>query len=414
LVTCISFVSAQVPTKIKTIDTIIGIPAPLEMPVNSNNEYTIIDNVNHGTLKVIDGYYNYIGTKIGEDELSFSVVNNNTMIDNIKYLIHVKAKDTPLLFDDSQLGIALRGLISFTISFVIVIIIYIVLNRLIKQNNRRLIEQNNNTGSKSRLLDIILDEEWHPSLALFQFTLWTIVIIVVFFGIYLFGVLSGYGSIMLNIPINLLVVMGLSTSSGAVGFVLSRRNYGRKPIPRPTSNYPFLDMLKENGKMTITRFQMFSWTFIGIAYYLASVLIKFLAPSNDIMSIPDLPETFVFLMGISQFSYLMGKYLSKPDDLEATEFFPSLQHSGETIQIFGMNFKLELLHQTSLWLTSSSNTYIINGSNDSHPLTIVSSERLDVKIPDDVVPGEYNVMVSQGSIPVKLEGILKIIGPIPL
>lgn len=415
MTTSISTAKGEVLTQIITTSVTFGVPVPLDIPLKGNNTYLITNNVDNGFLKIIDGKYNYIATKIGNDTLSYSIISNGNITNNIEYIFLIHAKNSsPVIFDDSQTGIILRAVVSFIISFGIVFIIYLVLRYLVKQNNKGLGDNSTDLSLKARLLDIVFDEEWHPSLGLFQFTLWTIIVIVTFLGIYIFGILSGYGSLNLTIPDNLLIVMGLSTASGAVGFVLSRRNYSRKPVTRPSTSYPYLDMIKENGKISLTRFQMFCWTFIGIAYYITSIFIKFATPTYDIMSIPDLPETFVILMGISQLSYLTGKYLSKPDDIEIEQFLPAVQQAGERVQIFGKNFQLDLLSQTNVWLTNTATTYIINGNNTDNPITIVNDGRIDVKMPANILPGKYEIMVGQGSIPVRAKDMLEIIAPVPL
>lgn len=98
--------------------------------------------------------------------------------------------------------------ISFAISFGAVLLIMYAASKIIKRGKGNL-----------TLLDIIRDRDWYPSLSIFQFFMWTFVVLFAFFGIYLFRVFNGVTEPPTDIPESLLILMGISfvvpvTSSG--------------------------------------------------------------------------------------------------------------------------------------------------------------------------------------------------------
>ena len=84
----------------------------------------------------------------------------------------------------------------------------------------------------------------------------------------------------MDIPEGLILVMGISAAVTVVNGVVSKVKYGETTPPNepPTKEVPsdqirkklpgFRTMLMENDKITLPRFQMFAWTWIGIIAYL--------------------------------------------------------------------------------------------------------------------------------------------------
>jgi len=115
--------------------------------------------------------------------------------------------------------------------------------------------------------------------------------------------------------------MGISAGSTITSSVISRFQYaGATPTDvAPTKQIPsdeirkklpaFKTMLMENDKITLPRFQMFAWTWVGIIAYLGLLFLE--VNSNylnlQLASVPDLPYLFISLMGISQVTYLAAK-----------------------------------------------------------------------------------------------------------
>ena len=69
------------------------------------------------------------------------------------------------------------------------------------------------------------------------------------------------------------------------------------------------EMLREFGKPSLSRFQMFGWTWISIVVYLFLYGAEITKHSNDVVSlnIPDVFPILVALMGLSQVVFLGAK-----------------------------------------------------------------------------------------------------------
>ena len=126
---------------------------------------------------------------------------------------------------------------------------------------------------------------------------------------------------MTDIPYNLILVMGISAAVPVVGAFVSQVKYGETTPPSiaTTKDVPsdqlrrklpgFKTMLMENGKITLPRFQMFAWTWIGIIAYLGLLFWEVGGKLGYLenLSLPELPILFVSLMGLSQVTYLAAK-----------------------------------------------------------------------------------------------------------
>lgn len=238
---------------------------------------------------------------------------------------------------NNQIGTDKKAEIAFAISFGAVLLIMYAASKIIKRGNVNV-----------KFLDIIRDKDWYPSLSIFQFFIWTFVVLFAFFGIYLFRVFSGITDppTISDMPESLLILMGISfvvpvTSSGlsSIKYVSSVLG-GPKP---PKDKLPgYSTMLNENGKPTLTRFQMFSWTWISIAIYLVilssavSEVVNNEISAKD-LTLPDIDPALVVLMGISQGAYLGGKITMK-QKLEIIEVFPKKEKIDSRITISGTNF----------------------------------------------------------------------------
>jgi hypothetical protein len=371
-----------------------GYNETLNLAIGRNDNFEIKEDVRLGTSFYQDNKtFTYLYDKpIGNiiyDDFSYVLKNNEGQtVNEVDYNITILPKP---IIGNGENDVSTRVGISFLISFVIVIFIYLLIRRLIRRSN-----DSESPKGKDRLLDVILEFDWHPSLAFFQFSIWTVIVLVVFLGVYLFNIMSGYiVTDMGSLPANLIIVMGMSTVSSVVSYMISRRNY-----PKETrKEYPILDMLKENGKISLTRVQMFSWTFIGIAYYIIFLTIMFINTPGSLFKIPDLPQVFIVLMGISQFSYLTGKYFSKTDKLQNVNFFPSTVAQGELFLISCDSIdkkKAEVDHDLFVWFGSKRFQHgDMDGGN--HIFREVTSSKIEMFIPKDMEPNDYDLLIEQDS-----------------
>ncbi|MGC2571672.1 MAG: Ig-like domain-containing protein, partial [Candidatus Nitrosopolaris sp.] len=225
--------------------------------------------------------------------------------------------------------------------------------------------------------DIIRDGDYYPSLARFQFMIWTVVISFVFLSIYILRISGGVTTLFPDqLPTTTLQLMGISAAVPVVGTVMSGYKYdaslSKSPI-RKGDVPKFSTMLLEHSKPALFRYQMFLWTFIGIAIYLLIFFSTFsstihrvsvaaqcstptlktnatlynqlgcasLKSSNSSASstlselkIPDIDPSLVILVGVSQGGYLGGKLVARtPLRIDRL-----VTGTDDTLTIFGDNF----------------------------------------------------------------------------
>ena len=156
-------------------------------------------------------------------------------------------------------------------------------------------------------VDLLFTYGCKTSLSLTQMALWTLAVGVI--------VLT-YGLMQVNIPDipnSLIWLMGLSIITSAVGLTQSniyddeRKKNNKDAVPDPNKKTGFADGLKSlisveiDGKEypSVAKAQFLFWTLITIILFVYKSLIEGL--------IWAVPEELVFLMGLSQSSYLIRK-----------------------------------------------------------------------------------------------------------
>jgi hypothetical protein len=240
----------------------------------------------------------------------------------------------------------IRAGLGFGLSLIVVFIIFLAVYLIIRA--KRIRQQ---MGLDTRFWDIIRDDNWYPSLAIFQFLLWTGIVLFAYFGISLTRLFSGVG-VFLDVPYTLILVMGISASVPVIGTAVSDIKYaGTTPVGvAPTKEVPsyqirkklpgFKTMLMENDKLSLTRFQMFAWTWIGIMAYLGLLfLVVSKLGSFESLVLPALPILFVSLMGLSQVTYLIAKSV-RPSFVSINEVRPRRIRLEEVsnLTVLGSNF----------------------------------------------------------------------------
>jgi hypothetical protein len=303
---------------------------PIELAANTTGDltkqllnFTVNKQPNHGHVfpTSITGYnqtrieytpnHNYNGT----DSLTYKVTTAPPDGEhNSTGYVYLTVNATAFIFPHTP---QYRAAVAFAISFIIDFIIFLAAYLIIRELRRT---QRMKFNVTLKFWDIVRDENWYPSLAIFQFLLWTGIVIFAYLGIGLTRFLSGV-EVPNNIPSNLVIVMGISAGSTITSSVISRFQYGgttptdvapTKEIPSDEIRKklaPFKTMLMENGKITLPRFQMFAWTWVGIIAYLGLLFLEVNGNyfNLQLVSVPDLPYLFISLMGLSQVTYLTAK-----------------------------------------------------------------------------------------------------------
>jgi hypothetical protein len=347
---------------------------PTELPVNG----TLTPfNSQHLTYTPNPGFH-------GTDRFTFLASNSAGMTSNIATVkITVSWVPKPIIYPtDPQARIAISFVISAIIVILVIIAAWIILRRKKKSKNIK---------QYSRLSDIIRTEDWDPSLSIFQFLLWTIVVLFAFFAVYLIRIFGGVSTPPQGgVPIYLLALMGISVGVPIASNIVSSVKYSSPMLStvRPPEEElpPYSDMLKEYGKPTLSRFQMFGWTWIGIGVYLFVFFSKTMESMILVQNLilPDIDPTLVILMGLSQTAFLGGK--TAASRTEITQVVPPEGQIGMPVQIFGSNFGS---NQDTIWFGDIQ----IRG-NDIKTWT---SDRIDIVVPMQVTEAKpYPVRVAVG------------------
>ena len=164
------------------------------------------------------------------------------------------------------------------------------------------------------LRGIIYNLDGYPGLAKFQFAVWTVVILPVFTWVYLVRLFSGVLVPVASLPVNILALLGISVVAVPVSDSISYQIYSRPDIRKGTPApppQPLSTMLQEGGQLSLSRLQMFMWTFISVVIYLLVVYSIFKRPetysSVETLTLPDIDPALVVLMGLSQTGYIGAK-----------------------------------------------------------------------------------------------------------
>lgn len=139
-----------------------------------------------------------------------------------------------------------------------------------------------------------------------------------------------------SVPLNLLVLMGLSavTAAGSKGVTISYRAEGR--IPPESGGLT----TNPHGQGDLIKVQMLVWTIIAGASYLLGVANTLGA---GVYAMPDVDGALLALMGVSQGSYVGNKLVStslakRP---KIKEILPLRGPVGTTVTIMGEDFGSE-------------------------------------------------------------------------
>ena len=144
-------------------------------------------------------------------------------------------------------------------------------------------------------------------------------------------------------------------------------------------------MFMENDKPTVSRFQMFAWTIISIVIYLSFFVLEmfsagFIVNTNKV---PDIPQIFVYLMGLSQIAYV-GNKATISQSLSVSKVTPNEASSNEDIIILGTNFGNET--EKGKVLFEDGNKDAIGKQVFVKPEGIIewSDSRIHIKVPGEL------------------------------
>ena len=155
------------------------------------------------------------------------------------------------------------------------------------------------------------------------------------------------------------------------------------------------EMLCEFKKPTLSRLQMFGWTWISILIYLAVLISTVSSQINSEYNLflPNIDFTLVVLMGLSQSAFLFGKAINPK--MEISNIFPKKGKADTVISIFGSNFGDK---KDAVWL---GNELLKDPDkpdpNQKQSLTWnTDGDRVDIMLPKDIKSGKYDIRVCSG------------------
>jgi hypothetical protein len=205
-------------------------------------------------------------------------------------------------------------------------------------------------------LRLVIGEDGRASSSKFQFFLWTCMIIFGYVAIYSVKAMNGDSSAFSKIPPNLLILMGVSTVSvvGAKAITgvqatqgtvkttqkpdSSKSDNGKKklPVEKRNSSFNFIYLVcDDDGTPALDKIQMIAWTFISLIIYL--ILIIQQVNSKGPYQLPNVDDTLLILMGISQGAYL-GKKLTNSTTPSLLKLDRNTAQVGEEVTLTGQNF----------------------------------------------------------------------------
>ncbi len=134
------------------------------------------------------------------------------------------------------------------------------------------------------------------SASLLQFLIFTYVIVFAYVAVYV-ARLGAELTALPNIPLNLLVLMGLSVGSATAskGIVVSYVEQGKLPVDGADQSGVVKDKF---GNVALTKVQMLIWTFIAAVIYLSTV-VDFIQRGlyTQQGALPDVDGALLVLMG---------------------------------------------------------------------------------------------------------------------
>lgn len=269
-----------------------------------------------------------------------------------------------------QLGLAV--IIGLAVDFSILLLVQMMFTRI--------------KGEKIGLKDLVKAPDGHYSLAYLQFFLWTFVVVFAFTTIYMLRVQLGEFVPPTDMPRNILILMGISVTTPVISKEVSKVKYGigsEEKNDTGKHQHKFQEMFLEKDRPTLTRYQMFAWTVVSILIYLITLATMLVDPNltTEELILPNIDPALVVLMGLSQGGYLGGKIVTA-GAMKISEILPSAGTKGEEVSILGINFG------DQKGIVDFGGKRIKEFGEDQWTNT-----RIDVKIPEDLEPGEYNVKV---------------------
>jgi hypothetical protein len=180
-------------------------------------------------------------------------------------------------------------------------------------------------------LNILRDKGVYPSLSRFQAMLWTLVFAYTILSVIFIDLFTDVET-QTNVTNYTTTLLVGALTTAAFGEYLSNTRYQKynsssiavgqtfkdeedHDLPRDTPR-KFITMLMEHDKFSVTRVQLFAWTwiavFVYVLFYFVDLSAAFAYPKEKIVSLPDIDPNLLALSGISQAGFVAGKAAMDP------------------------------------------------------------------------------------------------------
>jgi hypothetical protein len=175
------------------------------------------------------------------------------------------------------------------------------------------------------------------SASLLQFLIFTYVTAFAYVAVYVARLGAGL-TVLPNIPLNLLILMGISVASATAskGIVVSYVEQGKLPVDSNDQSGVVKD---KQGNVALTKVQMLIWAFIAAVIYVSTV-VDFVQRGlyTQQGALPDVDGALLVLMGAAQGGYIGGKLVSHGNGIPIIEHIlpsPISVSSGKKVAIVG-------------------------------------------------------------------------------
>jgi hypothetical protein len=181
---------------------------------------------------------------------------------------------------------------------------------------------------------LLIDSETNTySLSHLQLAIWTGAAVTAYVYLASCQSLVQWKWVLPRVPDNLPTLLGISagTTALSIGVAGVRGSKGAGPV------HPELgDLITSGGVFAPERLQFLVWTLLGAFGFVCSTLAQEPATVTDL---PQVPESFIPLMGLSSLGYLAGKFARKPGPvIKQIVGPPPGADPREKLYIMGENF----------------------------------------------------------------------------
>jgi hypothetical protein len=226
----------------------------------------------------------------------------------------------------SPVGRATPGSIAFAVLGVLTVIVYLL-------SRQKAAQYKVDGRAYNTMAYLFIDSETNTySLSRLQLILWSAAAIVAYVYLAASQYLVQWNWALPKVPENLPTLLGISagTTALSIGATGMRGSKGAGPL------HPELgDFITSGGVFAPERLQFFLWTVLGIFGFVSATLAQ---DPATVTELPQIPESFIPLMGLSSLGYLAGKVARKPGPIiRQMAPPPPYAAAGTAIRIIGEN-----------------------------------------------------------------------------